>query len=191
MFILQTGMNWVRPGSTSFLQPDWTSRSLPFQEQHTHTCCKTYVLVYFLILPDHPENVGWDKRSRYSDLLWVGRPGDQIPVGARFSTPAQTGPGAHLASYPMSTGSLPGGATAWAWHWPPTPFWAFVVCSGVTFTLYFYCLENEKCSLYQNSLWAPSTYNVGKTWEPKLCITHKPPKLEGKNICIIRFKNSL
>jgi len=34
--------------------------------------------------------VGWD-----SDLLQAGRSGDGIPVGARFSAPVQTGPGAH------------------------------------------------------------------------------------------------
>jgi len=34
--------------------------------------------------------------------------GDRIPVGARFSAPVQTGPGAHPASYTMGTGSFPG-----------------------------------------------------------------------------------
>jgi hypothetical protein len=29
-------------------------------------------------------------------------------VGVRFSTPVQTGPGAHPASYTMGTGSFPG-----------------------------------------------------------------------------------
>jgi hypothetical protein len=36
------------------------------------------------------------------------RSGDQIPVGARFSVPVQTGPGAHPASCTMDTGSFPG-----------------------------------------------------------------------------------
>jgi len=35
-------------------------------------------------------------------------PGDRIPVGARFSAPVQTGPGAHPASCKMGTGSFPG-----------------------------------------------------------------------------------
>ena len=49
---------------------------------------------------------GW--LSRYSDSLRAGRSGDRIPVGARFSAPVQTGPGAHPASYTMGTGSFPG-----------------------------------------------------------------------------------
>jgi hypothetical protein len=41
--------------------------------------------------------------------LRAGRSGDRIPVGgARFSTPVQTGPGAHPASCTMGTGSFPG-----------------------------------------------------------------------------------
>jgi hypothetical protein len=46
--------------------------------------------------------------SRYSDWLRAGRPGDRIPVGARFFAHIQTGPGAHPASCTMGTGSFPG-----------------------------------------------------------------------------------
>jgi len=35
-------------------------------------------------------------------------PGIESWWGARFSTPVQTGPGAHPASYSMGTGSFPG-----------------------------------------------------------------------------------
>ena len=52
---------------------------------------------------------GPGKRSRYSDWLRAGRSGDRIPMGARFSAPIQTGPGAHPASCTMGTGSFPGG----------------------------------------------------------------------------------
>ena len=41
--------------------------------------------------------------------LRAGRSGDRIPVGTRFSTTVQTGPGAHPASCKMGTGSFPGG----------------------------------------------------------------------------------
>jgi hypothetical protein len=47
--------------------------------------------------------------SRYSDWLRAGRSGDWIPVGARFSAPVQTGPGARPASCTMDYGSFPGG----------------------------------------------------------------------------------
>ena len=40
--------------------------------------------------------------------LRAGRPGDRIPVGARFSAPVQTGPGAHSASCTVGTVSFPG-----------------------------------------------------------------------------------
>ena len=40
--------------------------------------------------------------------LRVGLSGDQIPVGARFSAPVQTGPGAHPASCTIRNGSFPG-----------------------------------------------------------------------------------
>jgi len=39
---------------------------------------------------------------------WAGRSGDRIPVGARFSTPVHTCPGAHPATYTMGTESFPG-----------------------------------------------------------------------------------
>jgi len=40
--------------------------------------------------------------------LQAGRSGDRIPVGARFSARVQTGPGDHLVSCTMGTGSFPG-----------------------------------------------------------------------------------
>ena len=48
------------------------------------------------------------ERSRHSDWLRAGRSEDRIPVGARFSAPVQTGPGAYPASCTMGTGSFPG-----------------------------------------------------------------------------------
>jgi hypothetical protein len=48
------------------------------------------------------------KPQQNVDLLQAGQSGDRIPVGARFSAPIQTGPGAHPASCTMGTGSFPG-----------------------------------------------------------------------------------
>ena len=45
--------------------------------------------------------------SQYNDWLRAGRSGDRIPVGARFSAPVHTGPGAHPAFCTMGTGSFP------------------------------------------------------------------------------------
>jgi len=47
-------------------------------------------------------------RSRYSYSLRAGRCGHRILVGARFSAPVHTGPGAHPASCTIGTGSFPG-----------------------------------------------------------------------------------
>jgi hypothetical protein len=44
----------------------------------------------------------------YYYWLWGGQSGDRIPVGVRFFTHVQTGPGAHLASCTVGTGSFPG-----------------------------------------------------------------------------------
>jgi hypothetical protein len=52
-----------------------------------------------------------DNCAKLNDCIdWVraGRPGDRIPVGARFSALVQTGPGAHPASCTVGTGSFPG-----------------------------------------------------------------------------------
>ena len=40
--------------------------------------------------------------------LRAGRLGDRIPLGARFSAPIHTGPGAHPPSCTMGNGSFPG-----------------------------------------------------------------------------------
>ena len=47
-------------------------------------------------------------------------PGIESRWGARFSTPVQTGPGSHLASYTMSTWSFRGEKTGRAVDYPPS-----------------------------------------------------------------------
>jgi hypothetical protein len=75
---------------------------------------------------------------------------DGIPVGARFSAPVQTGPGAYPTSYAMGTGSSPEleRPLCGVNHPPPssatlkneyghtsTPIWNFVAFSRVNFTI--------------------------------------------------------
>ena len=50
---------------------------------------------------------GPEYRSQYSDSLWAGRFGNQVPARARFTAPVQTGVGDHPVSYTMSTESFP------------------------------------------------------------------------------------
>ena len=71
--------------------------------------------------------------SRYNDWLRAGRSGDRIPLGARFSAPVQTGPGAHPASCTMGKGSFPGLKSG----------------QGVTLTPHpFQCRGEERVELY-------------------------------------------
>jgi hypothetical protein len=44
--------------------------------------------------------------SLYSESLWAGRSWDEIQIGARFSTPIQTSPGAHPVPYTIGTRSF-------------------------------------------------------------------------------------
>ena len=92
--------------------------------------------------------------------LRVWGPGDRIPVGARFSSPVQTGPGAQPASCTMVTGSFPEvksgrGVTLtlhpllvpWSWEsraipllplWTVWPVQSLSACTRGHFT--FYCI---------------------------------------------------
>ena len=96
--------------------------------------------------------------NRYSDWLRAGQSGDRIPVGARLSTPVQTGRRAHPTSCTMGTGSFPGvksgrGVTLtthpllvpWSWKGKAIsllplraarPVQSLGACTGVTFTFF-------------------------------------------------------
>jgi hypothetical protein len=88
------------------------------------------------------------------DVLWI-----ESHWGVRFSTPVQTGPGAHPASCRMGTGSFPGVMSSWGvtltphpllvpWSrksraipllplWAVRPVQSLSACTRVTFTLPF------------------------------------------------------
>jgi len=53
-------------------------------------------------------NVGQDSSVGVTTRYGLDGPGIESPYGARYSTPVQTGPGAHQASYAMGAGSFPG-----------------------------------------------------------------------------------
>jgi hypothetical protein len=90
---------------------------------------------------------GW--RSQYCDSIQAGWSGNRILVGAGFSAPVQSGPGAHPASFTMGTGSLSWGKVARAWLTPPSPF-----CTKV----------KEKVELYLYSRSGPSWPVLGWWW---------------------------
>jgi len=77
------------------------------------TCAHYYPLIYFRFLPfgkkkPTKNELRAGQLGQHSDWLWIGRSGDRIPVGARFSARVQTGPGVQPASCIMGTGSFPG-----------------------------------------------------------------------------------
>jgi len=55
-------------------------------------------------------------RTAKGDWLRAGRSGDQIPMGRRFFTPIQTGPGTHPASCTWVPVLFPGGEAALTTH---------------------------------------------------------------------------
>jgi len=101
----------------------------------------------------------------------AGRSGDWIPVGARFSAPFQTGPGAHPASCIMGTRSFPGVKSGWGvpltrhpllmpWSWksiaiPLLPLWAIrpvqslSACTRVNFTSFTQLHVSPKWGYHQ------------------------------------------
>ena len=85
-----------------------------FSRRNLSVCAKIGTIILFLVkfvwknqtsifCEVHFLNAG-----RYSELLRAGRFRDRIPLRARFTTPAQKGPGVHPASYTMGTVSFPG-----------------------------------------------------------------------------------
>jgi len=73
-----------------------------------------------------------------------GRSEDQIPVGARFFAPVQTGPVAHPTSYTIGTGSFLGVKWSGCWVDQPPPSSAKVKARA---QLYIYKPSGPSCSV--------------------------------------------
>jgi hypothetical protein len=111
-FTVYTYTNWATPDHTlsNRLPANWSITITLNHIQRTRTTSRN--------APDISHTwIRTEMATKYGESLWAGRSGDRIPVGARFFTPVQTGPGAHPASYTMG----PGGKAAGAWRWPLTP----------------------------------------------------------------------
>ena len=93
----------VRPkwlGQSTLVEDNLPPESRQSEERQT----QTDVVRFCIIRAFEPQKC--QQLSRYSDSVQTGRSGDRIPVGARFSAPVQTSPGAHPASYTTVTGSF-------------------------------------------------------------------------------------
>jgi len=115
-----------------------------------------FLLNYTLISCYNTANLWTDTQtslhSRYSDSLRAGRSGDRILVGARFSTPVQTGSGSTQTPIrvPDYSRGLSGRGVALITHthlaprlkkkynYTSTPLMAFVACSSVNFTFHLH-----------------------------------------------------
>ena len=116
---------------------------------------------------------GWF--SRYSDSLRAGRPGDRIPVGARFSVPVQNGPGAHPPYYKMGAGSFP---------WTKRPG------CGVDYPLPSSAEVKERLELYLYSTSGTSWHVKGWSLPLPLLLVYRmggimPVKSSDKNLIVI------
>ena len=70
-----------------------------------HKMCFDFL---YKLCPKHFSFYGPGKLSWFSDLPWIGRSGDRVPVETRVSALVQNGPGAHPGFYIIGAGSFPG-----------------------------------------------------------------------------------
>jgi hypothetical protein len=73
-------------------------------------------------------------RSRNSDWLRAGQSGDGIPVGAIFSAPVQTGPGAQPAPCTLDTESFQGEKSGRSVTLTPHPLLVLLVMKEYSYT---------------------------------------------------------
>jgi hypothetical protein len=105
---LRRGVRWRLTCASKCLAIMVLNKSVPIIfESPCITQNNTHLQWHKISIPLHNIMV-LGQLSQYSELLGAGRSWDRILTGARFSTPIQTGPVAHPASYTMGTGSFPG-----------------------------------------------------------------------------------
>jgi hypothetical protein len=92
---------WLKTGR-GYLLPVERRDLRRVQLDDLHLNWKIILLTYLHFICGPGSSVGI--ATRYG----LDGPGIEFRWGARFSAPVQTGPGAHLASCTMSTGSFPG-----------------------------------------------------------------------------------
>jgi hypothetical protein len=73
-----------------------------------HTMCGSVVSCFRTLDSRQASRTNKARMAHYSDSLRAGRSGDRIPLRASFSTPVQTDPRAHLATYTIGAGLFPG-----------------------------------------------------------------------------------
>ena len=100
---------WVKKHHPKHVEPTWNNKLIYIMHLvGCFHCCITmhgFMNVTYI----HSIKLGGPGSSvGIATELWAGRSGDRIPVGARFSSPLQTGPGAYPASCTMGTGCFLG-----------------------------------------------------------------------------------
>ena len=115
-------------------------------------------------------------------LLRIGRSGDRIPTGARFSAPVETGPGGHPASCTMGTVSFPGDKELPGRDADPSPPSSAVVMKEQSYTstppmgrtacTKPQCLYKGALYLYyhkQDSVWCSGASDSDRVKEDRKC----------------------
>jgi hypothetical protein len=96
-------------GRTACTEPQCLySRAIPLLPYGPYGLYRASLRVQGCTLPLLAVSKGLGSSVGIPTTLQAGRFGDRFPVGERFSSSVQTGPGAHPASCTMSTVSFPG-----------------------------------------------------------------------------------
>ena len=180
-----TFRNW----SLIFKFPDYVLNAFRI----SHKCATFFSDLFFFTYCPNRLFVGRDSVVRI-DSLRAGRSAHRNPVGARFSAPVQTGPGAHPSLLYNGYRVFPvGKAAGGGWRWPLTPssakvkervepyiyppLWAFVASYRDTKRLFG---EEYKCSSHFAGFLCLLLLSLGSQYS----LYYPSPKL---SMCISRL----